>query len=73
MPSPMVRKIQQVSECVNLSEKVYIKMNAHDRRIFVRGLSDALALKMSPADRDEWIEKMKMNIESRRVSDTKKQ
>lgn len=62
MPSPMEHKEQQVRMCVNLAEKVFVKMSAHDKRVFVRGLADALALKMSPADRDGWIEKMQNKI-----------
>lgn len=62
MSNPMERKEQQVRKCTNLAEKIFTKMSAHDKRVFVRGLADALALKMSPAARDEWIERMQNKI-----------
>lgn len=62
MPSPMIRKEQQLKDCKELVDQLYQKMNNHDRRAFVRGLADSLASHLTPADRDEWIERMQKQI-----------
>jgi hypothetical protein len=65
MASPMVRKQEQISSVIELVTQVFSKMSRHDQLVFVRALSEHLALKMSPGDRDEWIEKMRKNLDKK--------